>query len=343
MNSLLSPHRRFNPLTGQWILVSPQRGDRPWKGQVEKIDIALLPSHDQSCNLCPGNIRTNEKKNPNYTSTFVFPNDFPALLTDTKNITDSKHPLFTFQNQRGECRVICFSPLHNITLAEMNNDDILQVINTWILQLRELNILYKWVQIFENKGAMMGASNPHPHSQIWAGDFIPTHIAQEDVNQKQYYQKNNSPMLLEYVNEEIERKDRVILENKFWAAIVPFWAIWPFEIIILPRFHTSRMQNLTQEQKISLANILKIILVLYDNLFETPFPYSMGIHEAPIDHKNSSYWQFHIHLNPPLLRSATIKKFMVGYEMFAEAQRDLTPEQAAEKLKSLSSIHYKTR
>ncbi|MDA3851292.1 MAG: UDP-glucose--hexose-1-phosphate uridylyltransferase [Spirochaetaceae bacterium] len=340
VNSL--PHRRYNPLTGQWVLVSPQRTDRPWQGQIEKKSQQQRPSNDEKCYLCPGNSRAGGEKNPAYKDTYVFTNDFAALQPDTPLDKSSENPLFRSESQRGTCRVICFSPRHDLTLPEMALPDIRKVVDLWAQQTEELSKVYPWVQIFENKGAVMGCSNPHPHGQIWAGSFLPNEAAREDDLQRKYYLEKHRVMLMDYVEMELLRDERIVAKNPHWVALVPYWAVWPFEILLLPRRHTLRMTDLTDDQRDGLSEIMKNFLTKYDNLFETSFPYSMGWHGAPGQEK-APHWQLHAHYYPPLLRSAEVKKFMVGYEMLAEAQRDITAEQAAERLRSLSDIHYKVR
>ena len=334
------PHRRFNPLTGDWLLVSPQRTQRPWQGKVEKTALEKRPSYDPKCYLCPGNIRANQQINPQYTSTFVFDNDFPALLKSPSNSAPSSSYLFQSSQVQGTCRVICFSPRHDITLAEMNHEEIVHVVNLWIEQYNDLHHTYRWVQIFENKGEIMGCSNPHPHGQIWASSSAPNEPAKEDREQKEYYERNHSILLCDYIEEESRRKERIVVENADWIVVVPFWAVWPFETLLIPRRHILHLHELTVGEQNNLAAILKNLLVRYDNLFETSFPYSMGWHGAPGGVDDSNHWQLHAHFYPPLLRSATIKKFLVGYEMLGEAQRDLTPESAAQRLRECSSIHY---
>jgi UDPglucose--hexose-1-phosphate uridylyltransferase len=335
------PHRRFNPLSGEWVLVSPHRMKRPWQGASEKIAPEERPVHDPQCYLCPRNTRANGEKNPDYTGTFAFENDFRALLDQTPPEQDLGSPLFERQNVSGACRVLCFSPRHDLTLAEMKPEEILQVVELWIDQTCDLARKYQWIQIFENKGEMMGCSNPHPHGQVWASDALPTEPSREDVHQLKYFRKYGSLLLQDYVHLEVEKGQRVVAHNDDWVVVVPFWAVWPFETLLLPRFFIQHIYDLNAEKKKSLAEILKKILVRYDNLFETSFPYSMGWHGAPEHAKELAHWQLHAHFYPPLLRSATVKKFQVGYEMLSEAQRDLTPEQAALKLKSLPEVHYK--
>ncbi len=343
-SSILEPHRRQNVLTGEWILVSPQRTERPWQGQVEKTPPDERPAYDENCYLCPGNRRAGEARNPQYTSTFVFTNDFAALLPEghASGITGS--PLMRAEAVQGTCRVLCFSPRHDLTLAQMGEADIRAVVNMWAEQSAELGLKYRWVQVFENKGAIMGCSNPHPHGQIWASSAIPETPAKEDRYQTDYFRANKKPLLLDYLASEDECKERIVVENGDWAAVVPYWAVWPFEILLLPRRHVLRLPDLEEGEQRSLAEILKRLLTRYDNLFQTSFPYSMGWHGAPWEsgrnNRDLAHWQLHAHFYPPLLRSATVKKFMVGYEMLAEPQRDLTAEQAAERLRGVSEVHY---
>jgi UDPglucose--hexose-1-phosphate uridylyltransferase len=331
----------LNALTGEYILVSPHRAKRPWQGQVEKPPLEERPAYDPGCYLCPGNRRTSGVANPDYQHTHVFTNDFPALLSDTPLAGESLSPLFQTESVRGTCRVICFSPRHDLTLPEMPVADIGHVIDTWAQQIVELGHTYQWVQIFENKGAVMGCSMPHPHGQVWALDSLPNEPFKEDLQQRRYGQENGRVLLLDYAAQEAERKDRIVVENEHWLAVVPFWALWPFETLLLPRRHVLRLPDLEEKERLALAHILKRLLTKYDNLFQTSFPYSMGWHGAPFG--ACDHWQLHAHFYPPLLRSATVKKFMVGFEMLSEAQRDLTAEQAAERLRALSEIHYKER
>lgn len=337
------PHRRFNALTGQWVLVSPHRTKRPWLGQVEKLPGDNRPTHDPKCYLCPGNKRAGDLLNPAYTEPFVFVNDFSALLPNTPAGTPSADPLFRSQPVQGECRVICFSPRHDLTLAEMSAPDVRKVVDVWAAQTTELGAKYRWVQLFENKGSTMGCSNPHPHGQVWAGSALPNEITAEDQQQRLFKQQHTSNLLVQYAEREAEQRKRVVVENEHWLAVVPFWAVWPFETLLMPRRHVLRMPDLQDTERNSLADILKRLLTRYDNLFETSFPYSMGWHGAPFDAGDQSHWQLHAHFFPPLLRSATVKKFMVGYEMLAEAQRDLTAEQAAQRLRDMSEAHYRQK
>ncbi|MDF7667073.1 galactose-1-phosphate uridylyltransferase [Orbaceae bacterium ESL0727] len=347
------PHRRYNPLTDQWVLVSPHRAKRPWQGQQEVIYEDPKPEHDPNCFLCAGNKRVTGEINPNYTGTFVFTNDFAALMSDTPISPASSDPLFQQQSVRGTSRVICFSPDHSKTLPELPLSAINGVVKTWIAQQNELSKSYLWIQIFENKGAVMGCSNPHPHGQIWANDFLPNEIVREDQNMHHYFERYHRNLLLDYVEKELTLGERIVVETDYWVAMVPFWAVWPFETLLLPKQHVARLTSLTDAEQRDLSIAIKALTTRYDNLFHCSFPYSMGWHGAPYEQVTSHlttdqlkqepmhYWQLHAHFYPPLLRSATVKKFMVGYEMFAEVQRDLTPEQAAEKLRNVSEIHYK--
>lgn len=341
--NLTHPHRRFNPLTGEWVQVSPQRTQRPWLGQVERTTGESRPAYDPGCYLCPGNTRAGGNRNPQYPSTFVFTNDFSALMPEVLEGLHSPHPLLRARTIPGTCRVVCFSPRHDLTLAEMEVEAIRQVVDTWAEQVVDLGKSYCWVQVFENKGAVMGCSNPHPHGQIWALDELPNEPAKEDARQRAYNAEQGRLLLLDYAELELELKERLVLANQHWLALVPYWAVWPFETLILPRRHVSHLPDLSGEERGSLADALKRLLTRYDNLFETSFPYSMGWHGAPLDGGDHPHWQLHAHFYPPLLRSATVKKFMVGYEMLAEPQRDITAEQAAARLRDLSDRHYKSQ
>ena len=334
------PHRRYNPLTDEWVLVSPHRMKRPWQGQVEKAARDELPQYDPNCYLCPGNKRANGEQNPDYTSTFVFTNDFSALLPDTPAASTLANPLMRLEGVQGISRVMCFSPHHNQTLAQMPIEGIRTVVDLWAEQISELGKEYRWVQVFENRGAVMGCSNSHPHGQVWASNFLPTLPAKSDRQQRAYFAEHGTSLLLDYAALELKQQERIVVANERWFAVVPYWAAWPFEILLLPQKQVLRLPDLTDEDRDALADILKRLLTRYDNLFETSFPYSMGWHGAPTDNGDYGYWQLYAHFYPPLLRSATVKKFMVGYEMLGEPQRDLTPEQAAERLRSLSEVHY---
>lgn len=335
------PHRRLNPMTGDWVLVSPHRAKRPWQGQAEMPDIVRRPSYEPECYLCPGNTRVNGERNPNYTSTFVFANDFAALNVDTP--TDSSDdPLFTMAAEQGCSRVICYSPDHSKTLPELSLQELEAVVACWQSLTADLGKQYQWIQIFENKGAMMGCSNPHPHGQIWAQNQLPTLAARKQQRFAAYMRAHGTNMLADYAAREQINAERVVCQNEHWLVVVPYWAAWPFETLLLPKFEIHRLCELTPEQTNTLANVLRRITTIYDNLFQVSFPYSMGWHGAPFDGESHEEWNLHAHFFPPLLRSANVRKFMVGYEMMAEAQRDLTPEQAAERLQSLPLEHYKS-
>lgn len=336
-------HRRRNPLTGDWVVVSPHRMKRPWQGQVEKSPPDVRPAHDPTCYLCPGNARAGGKQNPEYESVFVFDNDFAALVNGGPSGDVSQGELFQATAEPGVCRVLCFSPRHNLTLPEMEPAAIRQVVDAWAGQVEELGARadVNYVQLFENKGAIMGCSNPHPHGQIWGTHTIPDEPAKEDANQLAHFQRHGTPLLLDYLKSELERQERLVVESEHWAALVPFWAVWPFETLLLPRRHITQLPDVTDAERDDLAQILKRLLTRYDNLFETSFPYSMGWHGQPTNGADYPHWQLHAHFYPPLLRSATVKKFMVGFEMLGAPQRDLTAEQAATRLRALSERHYK--
>jgi UDPglucose--hexose-1-phosphate uridylyltransferase len=339
------PHQRRNPLTGEWVLVSPHRARRPWLGQVEKPPVEKWPAYDPACYLCPGNERAGGVRNPQYSEPFVFENDFAALMPETEDFPADPHPLFASHAEPGICRVVCFSPRHDLTLPELSLDAIQQVLLTWTEQSVELaargNIGY--VQVFENKGAMMGCSNPHPHSQIWATRDIPNEPQKEWHAQTAYLEKTGRPLLLDYVREEQRRGERVVVRGEHFSAMVPYWAIWPFEILLCAHRAVASLAELNAEELASLADVMRKVTIRFDNLFEISFPYSMGFHMAPADRLPHPEWVLHAHFYPPLLRSATVRKFMVGYEMLAMPQRDLTPETAADKLRSLPDQHYRTR
>jgi UDPglucose--hexose-1-phosphate uridylyltransferase len=326
------PHRRFNPLANEWVLVSPQRTQRPWQGQMESTEREKRPAHDPNCYLCAGNSRAGGAVNPSYEHTFVFTNDYAALMPGTEFETETDG-LLRAETVDGECRVICFSPRHDLTLAEMDTEDIRLVVETWAEQTEELGQHYRWVQVFENKGAVMGCSNPHPHGQIWASNFLPTLVEKEDRAQRSYFEETGRSLLGDVVDQEITSGRRVVAINEDWVVLVPFWATWPFEYLVVPRRDVAQLPELNSQERDNLASILKIALGQYDALFDTSFPYTMGWHGAPFDDRSTAPWRLHAHYYPPLLRSATVKKFMVGYEMLAEPQRDLTPETAAEMLR----------
>ncbi|MGO2336373.1 UDP-glucose--hexose-1-phosphate uridylyltransferase [Providencia sp.] len=337
------PHRRYNPLTGQWVLVSPHRAKRPWSGQDEKPPLSELPHYDKNCFLCPTNKRVSGDQNPDYQGTFVFENDYAALLPEQCEQPSLQSDLFKAQAVSGLSRVICFSPDHSKTLPELSLTEIGRVIETWQQQIAELSDRFLWVQVFENKGEAMGCSQPHPHGQIWASDFLPNEIARKDDFLKQYYQQHGTNLLVDYVQAEMHDGSRTVVETEHWIAVVPYWAAWPFETMLLPKQHIKRMDEMNESVRSDLSVALKQLTCRYDNLFHCAFPYSMGWHFAPFFNpdENIEHWQLHALFYPPLLRSATVKKFMVGYEMLAETQRDLTPEQAAQRLREVSDIHYK--
>src|SRR5512143_3830274 len=340
------PHRRFNQLTREWVLVSPHRAGRPWLGQVEKTPPEDLPAYDPSCYLCPGNARAGGVKNPEYRGTFVFDNDFAALRPEPLEPGEPREqPLLVAEPERGICRVVCFSPRHDLTLPELDLPAIENVIATWSAESTDLGArdLIQNVQVFENKGAMMGCSNPHPHSQIWAQSQLPNESRKELESQREYWQEHAAPLLLDVLAEEQRRGERLLMENEHFAALIPFWAIWPFEVLIIAKRRVTRLPELRPVEVGSLAQILRQVTTRYDNLFEVSFPYSMGFHQAPFDEQEHPEWVLHAHFYPPLLRSATVKKFMVGYEMLAMPQRDIIPEEAAERLRNLPEIHYKQR
>lgn len=340
------PHRRYNPLIKEWVLVSPHRAKRPWQGQNEVVATHALPNYDPECYLCPGNVRANGEINPQYENCFVFDNDFAALKQDEiEQEATGDNSFFIAKSERGVAKVVCFSPNHNLTLPELTSSEIESLIAAWQKQYTELGSIdyINYVQIFENKGSVMGCSNPHPHGQIWAQSSLPTQVEKTHTSLHEYFSKNNSNLLLDYLAQELERKERIVIENNHFVALVPFWAIWPFETMIIAKRNVSNITEFTEIEKSDFALILKQLTTKYDNLFHTSFPYSSGIHQAPTDNQPHPEWQFHMHFYPPLLRSATVKKFMVGYEMMGESQRDITPEKSAVALRNCSDIHYKNR
>lgn len=340
------PHVRYNPLNGEWILVSPQRIQRPWMGQEEDVPPANVPEFDPNNPLCPGVTRPNGLVTPKYIDTYVFTNDFPALIPNAPSPPESTDPLFKMAEARGTCRVMCFHPKSNISIGTMSLTAIILVIDRWIEELTELGKTYLWVQIFENRGQIMGCSNPHPHCQIWASSFLPNEPSLKNKYQREYYEKYKSPLLMDYCSRELVSGERVVLKNSNWLVVVPFWASWPYETMILPLTQVRRMYDINYEQKRDLADVMKKLVMKYDALFKVTFPYSMGWHGAPTGHlsdENMDHWVFHGVYYPPLLRSATIKKFMVGYEMLAQAQRDMTPEKAAVVLREITVVPSKSR
>ncbi len=337
------PHRRFNPLTREWVLVSPHRTKRPWQGQVERVPAEQRPAYDPNCYLCPGNSRAGGVRNPPYTSTFVFTNDFAALLPDIPFGELNQKGLLVARSERGTCRVICFSPRHDLTLPEMEEPDIRRVVDVWADEYQRLGAepWINYVQIFENKGEMMGCSNPHPHGQIWVNETVPVEPSKEIAALEAYRAEHGSCLLCDYLALEEEIGERLVCANEHFVALVPFWANWPFEALLIARRHVPSLDGLTDAERDGLANIIRRLTTRYDNLFEISFPYSMGFHQQPTDGRLHPEWHLHAHYYPPLLRSATVRKFMVGYEMLANPQRDLTPEASAARLRALSEVHFK--
>jgi UDPglucose--hexose-1-phosphate uridylyltransferase len=335
------PHRRFNMLNGSWVLVSPHRTQRPWQGQVEKSAQAAQPHYDPACYLCPGNARAGGVRNPPYTSTFVFDNDFAALLPGTPAEGSNRAGLLIAEGEPGICRVACFSPRHDLTVSRMTAPDLELVVETWTAQFIELGRLplIRYVQIFENRGETMGASNPHPHCQIWASSSIPTEAAAEQHAQAAYRASRGTCLLCDYLALERECGERLVCENDSFAALVPFWAVWPFETTIIGKRHLGGMDEFDANERQCLADLLKRITTRYDNLFGVPFPYTMGFHQRPTDGEPHPEWHFHAHFYPPLLRSATVRKFMVGFEMLGMPQRDITAESAAARLRAMAEVH----
>jgi len=329
-------HKRYNILTGEWVLVSPHRAKRPWQGQNEIVSNVVRPSHDSSCYLCAGNTRINGEKNPNYEDVFVFTNDFAALQSDSKSFSVNDG-LIKAESEQGICKVICFSPDHSKSLADMDVKDIDKVIKTWQEEYTSLgaNESINYVQIFENKGAVMGCSNPHPHGQIWSQSTLPNEVDKKNKQQQKYYNKNQRSLVGEYLSQELEIKERIIYENNDFVVLIPFWAVWPFETMIVPKRQYSNITEISETESLSFAEAISVITKAYDKLFECSFPYSSGIHQSPTNGKSNSHWHWHMSFYPPLLRSSTVKKFMVGYEMFGSPQRDITAEQAGERLKKI--------
>ncbi|QXP72139.1 UDP-glucose--hexose-1-phosphate uridylyltransferase [Polaribacter sp. R2A056_3_33] len=327
-------HKRFNILTGEWVLVSPHRAKRPWQGQNEEVNNEKRPTHDESCYLCAGNTRINGEVNPDYKDVFVFTNDFAALQNDspTFNVNDG---LLKAQSETGICKVICFSPDHSKSLADMSATEIQKVVFAWQREFKELseNPNINYVQIFENKGAVMGCSNPHPHGQIWSQSSLPNEVDKKNTQQLNYYNNNNSSLLGDYLAQELEKQERIIFENDGFVVLVPFWAIWPFEAMIVPKRPLANILEMTEAETLQYGEAISVLTKAYDKIFNTSFPYSSGIHQAPTDGNDNKHWHFHMSFYPPLLRSASVKKFMVGYEMFGTPQRDITAEQAVKMIK----------
>jgi UDPglucose--hexose-1-phosphate uridylyltransferase len=339
------PHRRFDPLRSEWVIVSPHRNDRPWQGQVDPPTIESRLSFDPGCHLCPGNARANGARNPSYASTFAFDNDFGALLPSTPAFATADEGLLTAQSERGVCRVLCFSPRHDLTLSRMDGSAIRAVVDAWVAEYSALAAT-PWIgyaTIFENRGTMMGASNPHPHCQLWATEHVPHEAAIEQDALGDYRRHRGSCLLCDYAALEIRVGERVVCANDAFVAIVPFWAIWPFETLVVSRRHVDALPSLDDGERGALADILKQLTTRYDNLFEAPFPYSMGFHQQPIHGPADGIAHLHAHFYPPLLRSAGVRKFMVGFELLGSPQRDFAPEEAAARLQAVSPVHYAER
>jgi UDPglucose--hexose-1-phosphate uridylyltransferase len=338
-------HRRLNPLTREWVLVSPHRTQRPWLGKVERLPSTDQAAYDPACYLCPGNSRAGGARNPHYPNTFVFDNDYPALLPNPPEESMDERGLLVAQTEAGICRVVCFSPRHDLTIPRMSSTELRRVVDVWVEQYRSLAEIswIRHIQIFENRGSLMGASNPHPHCQIWANASMPNEAAKEQASLQAYHEGRNSCLLCDYLQLELKLGERLVCQNDAFVVLVPYWAVWPFETLLLSRRHVSAMDELSEDERDLLGDILKQVTIRYDNLFETPFPYSMGFHQRPADGRLHPEWHLHAHYYPPLLRSATVQKFMVGYEMLATPQRDITAESAAVRLRDVADIHYLDR
>jgi len=343
MLDLNQPHLRTNLLNGEKVLVSPHRNNRPWQGQVEDISTEQRPQYDEKCYLCPTNTRADGSENPDYKDSFVFVNDFSALLSNTTDGEYNESNLLKAESEKGICKVIAFTPRHDLTLPEMDVDAIKKVVDVWQNEFVELSKVdwIKYIQIFENKGSIMGCSNPHPHGQIWAQHSLPTEIEKETAQFKKHFESTGNSLLVDYWKLEEKQESRVIINNEHFIVVVPFWASWPYETLVISKAHRQHIGQFTEEEKVDLAKTLQELTIKYDNIFQTSFPYSAGMHQAPVNNGDYSEWHWHMHFYPPLLRSASVKKFMVGYEMLATPQRDITPEFAAEVIRNQSNIHYK--
>ena len=342
MSTARTPHRRFNPLTGEWVLVSPHRLERPWQGQVEPGARETRLAYDAGCYLCPGNRRANGERNPPYTGTFAFDNDFPALLATSEAPAAPAAPLLVSEPVTGRCRVLCFSPRHDLTLADMDAAALRAVVDAWASETEALGRQdgVRYVQAFENKGAMMGCSNPHPHGQVWATSAVPVLPARKLAAQRAYLERHGRDLLGDYLDEELRLGERVVCRNEDWVALVPYWAVWPFELMLLPVRRVPDLPSLAGGERDGLADLMRRVAVRYDNLFRCSFPYSMGFHGRPTDAAEHAEWRLHAVYFPPLLRSASVRKFLVGYELTAEPQRDLTAEDAAARLRAQDETHY---
>ena len=337
------PHKRLNILTGDWVLVSPHRMKRPWQGKSESFAGTDLLSYDPGCYLCPDNARSDGTRNAPYTGPYVFTNDFSALLADTPEGSENTQDLLVSKSETGICRVICFSSNHSLTLPLMDEASIVRLIDVWKEEFASLsaNQSIRYIQIFENKGEIMGCSNPHPHGQVWASSTIPVELERETLQQKKYYERHGKSLLVAYLDIELIKRERIVIENEHFVALVPYWAVWPYETMIISKRHVQHIMQFSGEEASAFASILKRLTTKYDNLFNISFPYSAGMHQVPVNDGPHPEWHWHMHFYPPLLRSATVKKFMVGYEMLANPQRDITAELAAARLQSVSEIHYK--
>ena len=338
----IHPHKRFNLLTGDWVLVSPHRMNRPWNGKQEEVARDTRPSYDPGCYLCPGNKRATDVNNPDYKEPYVFVNDFSALTEDTPKGSYDQSNLLRAESESGICKVICFSPRHDLTLAQMDVPGITKVVKLWINEFNSLasNPDIRYIQIFENKGEVMGCSNPHPHGQIWSSSSVPLEVSKESATQEAYFREHGKSLLSDYLELELKQNERVILENEHFVVVTPFWAVWPYETLLMSKRHVTAINEMNDEEQVALAEIINHLTIKYDNLFLTSFPYSAGMHQAPVNSGPQPHWHWHMHFYPPLLRSATVKKFMVGYEMLANPQRDITAESAAQTLKALPLKHY---